>query len=144
MATKLIVREYMTHNPIGVRPEDPIRLVFEIMDSKKFRHIPVIDQARAVVGVITERDLRDITAGMDLLRETIEGEAGRVFVKDVMSSSVISLDPDSSLARAATIMNEKKIGGLPIIESGVLVGIITYTDILRAMIDVCEGRAAIS
>ena len=136
----LKVREYMTADPKRVHEDDTIRKVCELMDPGSFRHLPVVDDKDKVVGMISDRDLRNIKAALDVLHEAIEGEPGRVHVRDVMTTGVIELPPDASLREAAVKMNELKIGGIAVVENNKLAGIITYTDILTAMIDVMDGK----
>ena len=85
--------------------------------------------------MISDRDLRNIKAALDVLQEAVEGEAGQVHVRDVMTPGVVTISPEASLKEAALEMNRLRIGGIAVMENDRLVGIITYTDILEAVID---------
>ena len=99
----------------------------EIMHEKDLHHIPVIDANEKIVGILTLRDLK--IAAMHF------GEA-HVDVSEVMHSPVVTVAPDVPLAEAARQMVDNRIGGLPVLDaSGQIVGILTETDLLRALID---------
>jgi len=138
MPLNFLVKDYMTSNPIRVHVDDTVRKVCELMDPGSFRHLPVVDDKDSVQGMISDRDLRNIKSAIDVLQESLEGNVGKVHVRDVMTAGVISLSPESTLKEAAILMNKLKIGGITIMENNKLVGIITYTDILKAIIDIMD------
>ena len=138
MPLSLFVKEYMTANPIRVHVDDTVRKVCELMDPGSFRHLPVVDDNDTVQGMISDRDLRNIKSAIDVLQESLDGTVGKVHVRDVMTENVISISPESSLKEAALLMNKLKIGGITVMNDNKLIGIITYTDILKAVIDITD------
>ena len=124
------VENYMTPAPVTVRDDADYWKASEIMQEKDLHHIPVIDDNETVVGILTRRDLK--IAAMHF------GEA-HVEVSEVMHSPVVCVPPGESLASAARQMVDHRIGGLPVLDAkGQIVGILTETDLLRALIDQLE------
>jgi acetoin utilization protein AcuB len=121
------VESYMSQAPITIRDDMDYWKASEIMREKALHHIPVINQDETVVGILTLRDLK--MAAMHF------GEA-RVEVSEVMRSPVVTVTPGDALADAARIMIDNRIGGLPVLDdAGQIVGILTETDLLRALVD---------
>ena len=128
------VRDLMTAKPITVDPETPMLEARQRMLRERIRHLVVLDDAR-VVGIVTDRDVRLNlpSPATSLSVWEINYLLPRVTVGGVMTTSVIVVDPDRPIAEAARIMMDHKIGALPVVEEGRLVGIITESDFVRAM-----------
>jgi CBS domain-containing membrane protein len=127
----LKVRDLMTADPTTLKSNDKLTLADDIMRLGRVRHLPVLDDNdQALVGIVTQRDLfRDALAqalgyGRHAQRKLLDSLA----VKDVMTTEVVTIRPDASLVYAARLLTEKKIGCLPVVESGRLVGILTEGD----------------
>ena len=131
------VGKRMNKKVITIRPDDPIRLAMELMYKNRIRQLPVVE-GRKVVGIITDRDLREASASSATSLSVWELNylLEQVKVKDVMTHDVITVSPETSVEEAARIINENKIGGLPVVEKDVLVGIITESDLLDLFIAV--------
>ncbi len=128
------VRDLMTAKPITVDPETPMLEARQRMLRERIRHLVVLDDAR-VVGIVTDRDVRLNlpSPATSLSVWEINYLLPGVTVGGVMTTSVIVVDPDRPIAEAARIMMDHKIGALPVVEEGRLVGIITESDFVRAM-----------
>lgn len=135
MDKKIAVHEYMTEDPVTVKAEDAVQKIAELMQPGAFRHLPVVSNDGKVVGMISDRDLRNVQTALDFLQHTFDEGDPHVLVQDVMSDHVETIAPQSALSEAAKKMNELKIGALAVIEDDSLKGIITYTDVLNAFID---------
>ena len=121
------VENYMSHAPVTIGDDTDYWKASEIMQEKDLHHIPVMNKTDEVVGILTRRDLK--------LAATHFGKAP-VEVSEVMHTPVFTTAPDENLARAARLMIDHRIGGLPVLNAaGELVGILTETDLLRALID---------
>ncbi len=127
----LKVRDVMTANPTALKRNDKLTLADEIMRLGRVRHLPVLDDDdQALVGIVTQRDLfRDALAqalgyGKHAQRKLLDSLA----VKDVMTTEVLTIKLDASLVYAARLLTERKIGCLPVVENGRLVGILTEGD----------------
>ncbi|MFQ5457536.1 MAG: CBS domain-containing protein [Myxococcota bacterium] len=120
----------MTRRPVTVSPDATLRHACDLMAKNDVRHVPVV-KSRALVGIITERDVMSATA-----RPTGAAAALDRFVSDYMTSSVITVSPDTDVERAARIFRKHHIAGLPVLRGNRLVGIITESDVLDALIEV--------
>jgi acetoin utilization protein AcuB len=123
------VADRMTRNPSVVRLGDSLAAARLIMQAERFKHLPVVERKR-VLGVITDRDVRQHAAHLD---ETL--------VESVMTADPVTVSPDTTVKEAASLMLVRSIGCLPVAQNGGLVGIITTTDLLRALLDVARLRA---
>ena len=128
------VRDLMTAKPITVDPETPMLEARQRMVRERIRHLIVVENAR-VMGIVTDRDIRLNlpSPATSLSVWELNFLLAKLTVGGVMSSSVIVVDPDRPIAEAARIMIDHKIGALPVVEAGRLVGIITESDFLRAI-----------
>ena len=111
----------MTHNPVVATLEDKLSTVEAKMRDGDFRAVPIVKDG-VVVGIVTDRDLRRLTGLLDTTR-----------VKDAMSESVITVTTNTPIGEAARLLRQRKIGGLPVVEDGKLIGMITVTDVLEAL-----------
>jgi acetoin utilization protein AcuB len=128
------VRDRMTRTVATTHPEVPVMAARELMQKRRLRHLPVVDQRGRLVGIITDRDLRQVVF-MPALRSRLAraGELlGKMTVSDIMSRKVVTVGPGATIAEAARLMHGRKIGALPVVERGRMVGIITESDILAA------------
>lgn len=122
------VAERMTPNPSHVRLADTLTAARTIMRAEGFRHLPVVETKR-VLGVITDRDVRQRAAHLD-----------DALVETAMTADPVTVSPDTTIEEAASVMLVKRIGCLPVVQNGGLVGIITTTDLLRALLDIALVR----
>jgi CBS domain-containing protein len=125
------VRDLMTREVTTLRRNDKLSLADDLMTMKRVRHLPVLDdESDDLVGIVSQRDLfrgalaRALGYGEKAQRRMLD----MLVVKDVMTNQVIHTEPDALLAEAARSMLERKIGCLPVLEDGRLVGILTETD----------------
>jgi CBS domain-containing membrane protein len=127
-----VVREIMTGSPVTLKPEDTLDLANNVISLGRIRHIPVVEDGR-LIGLLSERDLMGAATieifGLKQKRKSALLKT--VLIKDVMKKRVISVKPDTPIKDAAQLMADKKIGCVPVVESGTLVGLLTTTDILR-------------
>ncbi len=105
------------------------------MRDRKIRHLPVVEEGGRLVGILTDRDVRH-AALVPALAEHLTWELRRLKslrVRDVMTWSVVTTHPEATLAQAGLTMFQRRIGSLPVVEDGRLVGILTETDVLAAL-----------
>ena len=128
---ELKVRDVMTSDPTTLKRNDKLTLADDIMRLGRVRHLPVLDDdGQTLVGIVTQRDLfRDALAqALGYGRHAQRRILDTLSVKDVMATEVITVTPDSSLVEAARLLTARKIGCLPVVESGRLIGILTEGD----------------
>ncbi len=133
------VRDLMTPSPITVAPTTPMLDARALMDRARIRHLIVTD-GDLLVGIVTDRDIRLNLASpaSSLSVWELNHLLSRLTVREVMTSSVLVTAPDRAAGEAARIMLEHRIGALPVVEGGRIVGIITETDLVRGFTRLVE------
>jgi acetoin utilization protein AcuB len=117
----------MTATPVTIGSHDTLAQAKAIMDEGHFRRLPVVDNGQ-LVGIVTERDIREHTGYFESTRITA-----------AMRTALITVGPRATVEDAARLMLRHKIGGLPIVDEGKLVGIVTTSDLLKAFLNVVEA-----
>jgi len=139
------VRELMNRNLVTIAESCSCHEAVCRMYRAGIRHLPVLSAAGALVGVVTDRDLRHHLFRPDLCRDmgatSIDHLLEAAKVREIMSAPVVTVDAAADVTAAARIMLADKVGSLPVVEGGRLVGIITETDVLR---EICRADAACS
>jgi CBS domain-containing protein len=130
------VRELMTNRLITVRPEVPVLEARQLMVQERIRHLLVTSDKGQLLGIVTDRDIRlnMPSKATSLSVWELNHLLSRLTVGSVMTSSVMTIAPEREAAAAAQLMLDHKIGALPVIDEGRLVGIVTETDMLRAFV----------
>lgn len=133
----MLVNDCMTRHPILISPEIPASEAQKIMAENNIRHLPVTGSGKRLKGLITRRNFAlapDVLASLDVW--DITRYLSGLNVKNIMlnADKVYTITPQKTVERAARVMNEHKIGCLPVVEDGsVVVGIITESDLLDAL-----------
>jgi CBS domain-containing membrane protein len=129
---KMLVRDYMTSQVFTVRFDKKLIAVREIMNWAHVRHVPVVNAAGGLVGIISHRDLLHAAISSVAAAPEIERsrQLGSVPLVQVMKTDVQTIGPDESIRKAASLMRKSKIGCLPVVEDDRLVGIVTEYDLL--------------
>ena len=136
---RLQVRDVMSHDVHTVKRNDELAIADALMKQERVRHLPVLDEDGTVCAVVSQRDLfrGALLRALGYGSRAEELVLRQVAVKEAMSAEIQTTAPDTPVADAARLMIERKIGCLPVIENGRLVGIVTETDFVRL---VAEGR----
>jgi acetoin utilization protein AcuB len=131
----MLVREWMTSDPQTVSVSTPVMEAMQRMREGGFRRLPVVRDER-LVGIVTDRDLKEATPSKATTLSVFELNylLSKLLVKDVMTGTVITVSPEDPIERAALLMEEHKVSGLPVVDGGALVGMLTITDLLRAFV----------
>ncbi len=139
----MTIRELMSGGLITVRRETPVLEARDLMAREKIRHLLVTDADRTLAGIITDRDIRLNlpSQATSLSVWEISHLLTKLTVGQVMTRSMITIGPDRSAHDGAQLMLDHKIGALPVVEDGHLIGIITETDIVRAFIAMTRRAA---
>ena len=135
------VAEIMTPNPVTVTQRNAIRTAINLMREGGFRRLPVVDRGK-VVGIITDRDLRRAANSPYVVREKWYDNfvLDHIEVGACMTPDPLTIEPGASIAEAAHVMRDHKIGGLPVVQDGKLVGIVTETDLMNFLIELLEKQ----
>ena len=133
----MIVAKRMMRNPVFVDENDSMKKAMDILKEREIRHLPVLKGGDKLVGILTETDIKQASPSPATALEIREIYylLDKVKVKQIMTRRVFTVSSNASIEEAALIMREKKIGCLPVVDGGRLVGILTETDILDAFLD---------
>ena len=137
----MFVSERMSRPVICVSPDEPINEVLALFRNEHIRRAPVMKEGK-LVGIISERDLLNASPSSATTLSVWELNylISKVKVKDVMTKKVITVDVDTPIEEAARIMADKKIGGLPVVSAGKVVGMITETDLFKILLELMGAR----
>ncbi len=124
----MLIKEVMHPDPVAIPADTKLSEAYKIMQDKGIRHLPVIENFK-IVGIVTDRDLRLATS--KLAEHPFDPQTS---VNNIMSRPVKTTSPEDPIESAAQLMRELKIGCLPVVEENSLVGIITNSDLLDALI----------
>jgi acetoin utilization protein AcuB len=129
----MTVAHWMTKSVLTIKPHDTLKQAREVMTKHRVNQLPVVVDDK-VVGIVTDRDIRDAyPSSMRLLRgKEIDEFADSYTVEEVMTYNVITISSDASLREAAQRLRKQRFGAVPIVDHGQLVGIITRSDLLDA------------
>src|SRR5579863_2719292 len=120
----MLIGRLMTYGAATVSSHDTLQTAADLMKNGGFRRVPVVDEGK-LVGIVSDRDVREHSGYLELTRVTA-----------AMTADPQTVTPKMSVEDAARLMIEHKIGGLPVVEDGKLVGMITTTDVLKAFLKV--------
>jgi acetoin utilization protein AcuB len=139
------VRELMSGALITVRANTPVLDARHLMVEKRIRHLLVTSESGELQGIITDRDIRLNLPSQASSLSVWEMNylLMRLEVSKVMTTSVITVGPDRDARDAAQLMLDHRIGALPVVDGGHLVGILTETDLLRAFVRSAEAASAL-
>jgi CBS domain-containing membrane protein len=127
-----VVREIMMGSPVTLKPNDTLDLANDVISLGRIRHIPVVEDGK-LVGLLSERDLIGAAAShiFGLKQKSKSALLKSVLIKNVMKKRLITVKPETPIKEAAHLLAEKKIGCVPVVSDGAIVGLVTTTDILR-------------
>ena len=129
------IREMMNTHVQTARRFELANRAFEKMRRGRYRHLPVIDGAGKLIGILSDRDLRNISILFERLPESSDDYMilGPVKVEDIMTKKLITLSPNEDVRRAVNLLQTGRLSCLPVEEDGRLVGIVTTTDLLKLL-----------
>ncbi len=137
----MFVRNKMKANPFTISPDQTIPEAHEIMVQHGVRRLPVMKNGK-LVGIVSREDIQSASPSKatSLSVGEITYLLAKTKIKQIMSKNIVTISPDALLEEAATLMRDQKVGFLPVVEDGRLVGIITESDIFDAFIELLGFR----
>lgn len=133
---------WMKHPVHSVKPLDSVVHARALMERLRVNQLPVVVNGR-LVGIVTDRDVRDAYPSVaESGMATSTGDPAQVPVESVMAFAVVTLGPEQSMVEAARLMRRERIGALPIVHDGHLVGILTRSDVLDAFVGLAQRMEA--
>ena len=138
----MLIRNWMTPEVVTVTPDTSLLKLGKLMRDKDVRRLPVVENGR-VVGIISDRDVRDASPSKATTLDMYEMHylLAEIKARDIMTPKPVTIKPTDTVEKAAMIMLDRKIGGLPVVdEKGDLVGIISDQDVFKALVNITGVR----
>jgi acetoin utilization protein AcuB len=134
----------MTFQPVTVTPGTSFPEAFHLMREKRIRHLPVVDGRGKLIGVVARTDLLHASPSSATTLSVFEMNflLANLHIGEIMSAPPITVSEDAPLEEAARVMVQNKIGCLPVMHDGDLVGLITETDIFETFVEILGGEEA--
>jgi acetoin utilization protein AcuB len=124
----MMVRDVMTRGAVTIEPQTPCHEARRLLDEQRIRHLPVMSDGR-LVGMVSDRDVRSAAS------------APWTTAAKIMTVDPVTIGSETRIEHAARVMLDGRFGSLPVVDAN-LVGIVTYTDLLRAFVQVLETATA--
>jgi len=139
----MLVKDYMTRHPLMAEPTISIVEAQRYMGENNIRHLPVVGDGKRLLGLVTRQTLLVDPGRLGSLEMwEITRYLSGLIIKDVMikAEDVITIEPDIAIEEAARTMVENKVGCLPVLEEGIVVGVITEIDLLAHLMEMMATR----
>jgi acetoin utilization protein AcuB len=138
----MFVSDWMTTKVFTVKQDDNISDAIKLLKEKKVKHLPVVEDGEQVVGILSDRDIKDYTPSKVSTFDIHELNyiLFTTKVAKIMVKNVIIAMPDMPIEEAAMVMYDKNIGCLPVVDQGKLIGIISDKDLFRVLVDITGVR----
>ncbi|MCU0241080.1 MAG: CBS domain-containing protein [Vicinamibacteria bacterium] len=128
-----LVKDYMTTKPVTLLPQAPLREAVELVMVRRIRHIPIIAEDGKLVGIVTDRDVKRSLPSPLSMTASYEYETilESTPIEKIMTRDPSVIDPDDTMINAVQTLLDRKIGGLPVVKDGLLIGMLTERDMLK-------------
>jgi acetoin utilization protein AcuB len=138
----MLVKDRMTKKPVTITEDTSVDKALQLMRENQVRRFPVLNKRGKLVGIISEKDLlyASPSPATSLSIYEIPYLLSKIKISDLMTKDVITIHEDTPLEEAARLMADSKIGGLPVVRDGELVGIITETDMFKIFLEMLGAR----
>lgn len=140
----MLVRNWMTREVVTVTPETSLLKLGKLMRDHKVRRLPVVDEKGHVRGIVSDRDVRDASPSKATTLDMYEMHylLAEIKASNIMTSNPLTVKPTDTVEKAAMLMLDNRIGGLPVVdESGNLAGIICEDDVFKALVNITGVRS---
>jgi len=140
----MLIAERMSHPVITIHADTPIQEALSLMRRERIRRLPVVDRSGKLIGIVSEKDLLNASpsSATSLSVWEVNYLISKILVEEVMVRDVITVAEDTPVEEAARIMTDHRIGGLPVMRDGELVGMITETDLFKLFLELLGAREA--
>lgn len=138
------VQDWMSREPVTVRPDTSAYEAYDLMRQRKVRRLPVVGRDGGLVGIVTRSDIEQAmpAARGEQERRHAAFELAGTMVDELMTREPITITPETPIYQAAETINKAKVSGLPVVSNGRLVGIITESDIFRLVVEMWRQQEA--
>lgn len=133
----VVISEIMTRELVTLSPEQSLREAVELLLAHRIRHLPVVEEGSRLVGIVTDRDVKRATPSLlsGVGREEYERVLEETRVAQFMTREPMVISPGTPVKTVVKILVDTKVGALPVVNAGHLVGIVTEIDLLRVLND---------
>lgn len=137
----MLVEGRMSRPVIAIHPDMPIHDARNLFKQEQIRRAPVVKNGK-LIGIISDQDLINASPSQATTLSVWEMNylLSKITIKDIMTKDVISIEEDMPIEQAARIMADNKIGGLPVMREGKVVGMITETDLFKVFLELMGAR----
>jgi acetoin utilization protein AcuB len=135
----MLISEWMTKEVITVEPEMSMMRASKLLKDRNIRRLPVVDADNRIVGIVTDRDIKEASPSKATTLDVHEIYylLSEIKVKDIMTPNPVTIGPEDTVEKAAVIMLERRVEGLPVVdEKNHVVGIVTESDIFKVLISI--------
>jgi acetoin utilization protein AcuB len=135
----MLVQEWMTKEVLTITPDTSMMKASRLMKDKKIRRLPVVDEEMRVIGIVSDRDIKDASPSKATTLDMHELYylLSELKIKDIMTKSPICAEAGDSVEGVALVMMDRGFGGMPVVDQNrKLVGIITESDIFRVLVSI--------
>lgn len=135
----MIIKDWMTTNVITIDPESSMMRAAKLMKEKDIRRLPVVDAKGALVGIVSDRDIKEASPSKATTLDVHELYylLSEIKVKNIMTSNPLTIKETDTVLKCAATMHDKKISGLPVLnENNELVGIMTQNEVYRVLLSI--------
>lgn len=138
----MLVKNWMTPEVITVTPDTSLLKTGKILKESNVRRVPVVDKSGEVIGIISDRDVKDASPSKATTLDMYEMHylLAEIKARQIMTKNPITIKSSDTVEKAAMIMLDNKIGGLPVVDDGKLVGIISDQDVFKALVNITGAR----
>lgn len=133
----MFVEDRMSRPVITIMTNEPMQDALNLMREEKIRRLPIVDKRGQLVGIVTESDLLHASPSQATTLSVWELNylLSKITIDEIMTTKVVSVSPDMPLEDAARVMADNRIGGVPVVRQGEVVGIITETDLFKVFLE---------
>jgi acetoin utilization protein AcuB len=126
----------MTTPPVTIGSEESLQQAMDLLHKHNIRELPVVDRG-GLVGIVTDRDVREVSPSYPLFRdsEEIRHHQENLKVAQAMTVEPLVVSPETPVVEAAKMLHTYRVGSLPVVEDGKVVGVVSVTDILKIFIE---------
>jgi acetoin utilization protein AcuB len=137
----MLVGERMSHPIISIAPDMPVHDALDMFKRERIRRAPVVKEGK-LIGIVSDKDLLNASPSpaSSLSIWEMNYLLSKITVSEVMTKKVLTVKEDTPIEEAARIMADNKIGGLPVLRDGHVVGIITETDLFKIFLELMGAR----
>lgn len=135
----MLIREWMTRDVVTVQPDTSMMKASKIMRERKFGRLPVVDESGRLVGIVSDRDLKEASPSKatSLDMHELYYLLSEIKIKDIMTKNPVSVKPGETVEKAAILMMNHNFGGMPVVDDeDKVVGIITNSDVFKVLVHI--------